>query len=296
MIVGTLSHIVKKKETEMVRIAAIGDNDVDCYLSTGQMYPGGNCLNVAVMAARLGAQAAYIGAVGKDAAGALMQETLKLENVSTERLRIEDGKTAYCIIDHKNADRIFVSYDLGVSHFTPSQQDIDYLAGFEAAHIGHTSGLDQWVPQFAEKTRISYDFSTRATDELIAKMSPHIWLATISAGDMPEEEAALVIEKIQQAGAHWVMATRGSEGAVLHQGTQKWTTKPVKVETVDTLGAGDTMITRVLIGLLRGESPQLAMDEAAKAAAQTCTYYGAVGHGKAIDVPDALPILNKMQA
>ncbi|WOC15272.1 PfkB family carbohydrate kinase [Pseudochrobactrum sp. MP213Fo] len=280
----------------MVRIAAIGDNDVDCYLSTGQMYPGGNCFNVAIMASRLGAEAAYIGAVGRDAAGALMRDTLVLENVSIERLRIEDGKTAYCIIDHKDSDRIFVSYDLGVSHFTPSEQDIAWLSRFDAAHIGHTSGLDQWMPEFAKKTRISYDFSTRATDELIAAMSPHIWLATVSAGDLQETEAQALINKIQNAGADWVLATRGSQGAVLCHGTQRWEAQPVKVETVDTLGAGDTMITRVLIGLLQGEDPQSAMENAAKAAAETCTYYGAVGHGSKIDVPDALPILERMRA
>ncbi len=272
----------------MVRIAAIGDNDVDCYLSTGQMYPGGNCLNVAVMAQRLGADAAYIGAVSDDAAGRLIQEVLAHEKVSSEHLRIEEGMTAYCVIDHKDSDRIFVTYDLGVSHFTPSQADIDYLEQFDAAHIGHTSGLDEYVSEFANKTKISYDFSTRATDALIAKMAPFIWLATVSAGDLDEAETKDIMDKIQHHGAEWVMATRGSEGAWLRHGDKTWSVKPVQVEAVDTLGAGDTMITRVLIGLLKGEDPQFTLTEAAFAAAQTCAYYGAIGHGKVIDIPVSL--------
>ena len=40
----------------MVKIAAMGDNVVDCYPARNQMYPGGNCLNVAVQARRFGAQ------------------------------------------------------------------------------------------------------------------------------------------------------------------------------------------------------------------------------------------------
>ena len=272
----------------MVRIAAIGDNDVDCYLSTGQMYPGGNCLNVAVMAQRLGADAAYIGAVSNDAAGRLIQEVLAQEKVSSERLRIEEGMTAYCVIDHKDSDRIFVTYDLGVSHFTPSHADIEYLAQFDAAHIGHTSGLDQYVPEFAGKTKISYDFSTRATDTLIEKMAPFIWLATVSAGDLNEDQAKELMDKIQSHGAKWIMATRGSEGALLRHGDTIWQVKPVEVKAVDTLGAGDTMITRLLIGLLTGEDPQLTLKEAAFAAAQTCTYYGAIGHGTPIDIPVSL--------
>ena len=50
----------------MVKIAAMGDNVVDCYASRGEMFPGGNCLNVAVYVSRFGAQSAYIGAIGKD--------------------------------------------------------------------------------------------------------------------------------------------------------------------------------------------------------------------------------------
>lgn len=272
----------------MVRIAAIGDNDVDCYLSTGQMYPGGNCLNVAVLARRLGAETAYIGAVADDPAGRLMQEVLKYENVLSDRLHIVEGMTAYCIIEHKDSDRIFVTNDLGVSHFTPSEADVNYLENFDSAHVGHTSGLDKYVPLFAEKTLISYDFSTCATDALIEKMSPFLWFATVSAGDLAEDEALRMMNKIKQHGAKWVMATRGSHGALLCHGEKLWQVKPVQVDAVDTLGAGDTMIARVLIGLLKNEDPQLALTAAAFSAAQTCTYFGAIGHGKPIDLSVSL--------
>ncbi|KAB2865536.1 MAG: hypothetical protein F9K43_16945 [Bauldia sp.] len=65
----------------MVRIAAFGDNDVDCYLSDGRMYPGGNCFNLSVFARRYGAGTAFVGAVAEDAAGRLMRATLAAEGV-----------------------------------------------------------------------------------------------------------------------------------------------------------------------------------------------------------------------
>jgi sugar/nucleoside kinase (ribokinase family) len=36
-------------------VIAIGDNISDCYLSLGQVFPGGNAVNVAVAAARAAA-------------------------------------------------------------------------------------------------------------------------------------------------------------------------------------------------------------------------------------------------
>ncbi len=51
-----------------MRLVAVGDNVVDCYPRLGLMFPGGNALGVAVHGRRSGAQAAYVGAVGDDAA------------------------------------------------------------------------------------------------------------------------------------------------------------------------------------------------------------------------------------
>ena len=44
----------------MVKIAAIGDNVVDCYIAQRQMFPGGNCLNVSIFIRRFGGTAAYV--------------------------------------------------------------------------------------------------------------------------------------------------------------------------------------------------------------------------------------------
>ena len=61
-------------------------------------------------------------------------------------------------------------------------------------------------------------------------------------------------------------------------------TSAVPVATIDTLGAGDTFISRTLIGLLRGEAPQETLWAAAEAAAETCTRMGAIGHAAPMEV------------
>lgn len=277
----------------MVRIVAIGDNDVDCYLSAGLMFPGGNCYNVSVYARRFGAQSAYVGAMADDPAGRLMRAALEAEGVETDRLRTVDGITAYCVIGHRDGDRVFLENDLGVSRFTPDAADIAYLRGFDVAHVGRSSGLDAWLRDIAGATALSYDFAVHHDPQHIRAVAPLCWLASVSASDLSRDDALALASSIRAAGARWVLATRGSKGAMLLGDGGPTEVAAAPVEAVDTLGAGDTFITRTLVGLLRGEPAMEMLEAAARAAAQTCTYLGAVGHGAPIDLPVAPDSLRK---
>ena len=59
-----------------LRIAAVGDNCMDVYKSTGEAYPGGNPVNVAVYVKRLGGDSSYTGAVGTDEYGERMIKSI----------------------------------------------------------------------------------------------------------------------------------------------------------------------------------------------------------------------------
>ena len=65
----------------------------------------------------------------------------------------------------------------------------------------------------------------------------------------------------------------------------------VPVLPLDTLGAGDTFVARTLYGLLKGEEPQSTLQAAAAAAAETCLYYGAIGHGVPLQLSGRVPEL-----
>jgi fructoselysine 6-kinase len=268
----------------MVKIAAMGDNVVDCYVARSEMYPGGNCLNVAVHIRRFGGQSAYIGAIGKDPAGDLIHEALYAEGVDVSHLRRLDGPTAYCLIGHRGTDRVFLSFDLGVSMFTPSPADLQFLRDFSAVHIGQSSGLDDHVAEAAGATRLSYDFSTRRDPEHRRKIGPHCFLASVSVGDLSEAQAAGTAADLLEAGATWVLLTQGRQGATLAGSEGRFAVSATPVDAVDTLGAGDTFIARTLFGLVSGEHPREILAEAAIAAAATCRHYGAFGHAAELDI------------
>lgn len=268
----------------MIKIAAIGDTNVDCYLNSGLMYPGGNCLNVSIFARRFNAHSAFIGAIGIDQAGELIRGTLEQEGVDTTQLRLINGKTAYCLIDHVDGDRVFTESDLGVSRFRPTQEDLDYLKNFDAAHVGQTSGLDEFVPSIAHNALLSYDFSTRREKSHYREISGHCFLASFSGGNMTTPEITALKNDVIVAGAQWVLITRGRSGAILANAKRSYQVSAVPTTVVDTLGAGDTFITRTLIGLLRDEDPTEALAAAAEAAAETCSYWGPHSKGKKFDM------------
>jgi fructoselysine 6-kinase len=269
------------------RIVAVGDNVVDCYRKHAVMFPGGNCVNVAAHASRFGAESAYVGAVAADPAGALLTRALGQEGVALNRLRVVDGFTAYCVIDHEDGDRVFVRSELGVSRFTPDADDLAYIATFDSVHVGRSSGLDEHLAELAAAARLSYDFSTANDPSHVARIAPLCFLASFSGGGLPRAEAEALLGAVSAAGARWTLLTRGAEGALLTDGTSVHECGAAPAVIVDTLGAGDTFTARVLVGLLRGESPSITLDEAARAAAATCGTVGAFGHGVPVDVPAA---------
>lgn len=262
-------------------IVTAGDNVVDCYPELGMMFPGGNTLNVSVFAARFGASAAYLGQIAADTAGEAIATALQDEGVDTSGLRRVTGATAHCVIGHDaQGDRVFISSDLGVSVFTPSQEDLARLKAVDAIHVGASSQLDPWIPAFAAQTRLSYDFGTRHNPEHIRNVGRLSFLIVLSGGGLDDAAFESLLKQGEASGATWTLVTRGTEGATLSNGRRRWSSQAHRADgIVDTLGAGDTFCTRVLIGLLRNENPDQFLPEAAIAAAQTCTQFGAFGHG-----------------
>ena len=273
-----------------VRILAFGDNVVDCYRDQNVMYPGGNCVNHAVFARRAGAETAYAGAVCDDAAGRLIRQSLIDEGVDVSLLRMEQGQTAYCVIENQDGDRVFVGANLSVSIIAPRATDLARLQEFDAIHTGRSSHVDAWLRHFSRKTRVSYDFATVRDANRIAQVAPHCFLLAFSGGGLSRDEALSLASRAHAQGATWSLVTRGQEGALL-VGPRGFHEEPAQpVEAIDTLGAGDTFIASVLVGLLEERQPGDILSRAAQAAAQTCLMRGAFGHG----APMAIDLSNMM--
>lgn len=266
------------------RILSFGDNVVDCYEDQGLMYPGGNCLNLAVFAHRFGAETFYAGAVADDAAGRLIRKVLAAEGVNASHLRSLPGNTAFCVIGTEGGERAFLGANLGVSILGPSPEDLALMSQVDAVHTGRSSHIDGWVPHIAARSRLSYDFATVHDADRLARVAPHCHLASFSGGGLSRPEALELARQAAALGARHVLVTRGESGALLLSAGEVTETRAEVITPLDTLGAGDTFIARVLTGLLRAERPADLLAAAASEAAQTCSWHGGFGHAAPIDV------------
>ena len=74
-----------------IKLVAVGDNCMDVYDRTGEAYPGGNPVNVAVYTLRLGGKASYTGVVGTDQYGSLMRAAVASKGVDVSHLKTAPG-------------------------------------------------------------------------------------------------------------------------------------------------------------------------------------------------------------
>jgi len=264
----------------MPRLLGLGDNTVDTDVKAAVQYPGGNAVNVAVLARRAGAETGHLGCVGNDAAGALVCDALVAEGVDISRVRICDGANARALLAYHGGDRRFLGSRPGVrGQYALAAADFDYIAGFDLTHSSIFSELEAELPRIRSVTpQLSFDFSDRWTDGLLRQILPQIDIAFLSAPDADDAACATLLRHCSRLRAKLVVVTRGALGAMAtdHAGISKQPALPTSV--VDTLGAGDGFIAAFLVAHLQRAALPMALRAGAAMAADVCTWRGAFGH------------------
>lgn len=277
-----------------MRALGIGDNVCDKYEHQKMMYPGGQALNFAVYASKLGAEAAFIGAFGSDAVADAVQAACRKFSVDISRARHYEGANGAARVTLVDGDRKFLGSNKGgVLREHPlelTDEDIEYIKGFDIVHTTNNSYMDAQLARLATAgVPISFDFSGQWRDEArVAAVAPHVDFAFLSVGDVPLDEAREIARSVYAAGVPMVTLTRGGEGALLFDGRVFYEQKPKFVEPVDTLGAGDSYATAFLLSLIAHErwdadAIKDASSRAAEFSSQTCLVYGAFGEGVPYD-------------
>jgi fructoselysine 6-kinase len=267
----------------MTSIIGVGDNTVDTYIHRRTRFPGGNAVNVAVLAHRYGARAAYLGFVGSDEGGQQVLDSLRAEGLDISHCHILQGEsTGYSTVNVVDGDRVFGEGISGACRFLHlSQAELDYIAGFD---IVHTSVFSYLEPQMAElkahSKLLCFDLSQRCDAEYLDQVLPHSDIALLSLAEISDPERDALMNKMMAYGLKLLVMTRGKQGSWVYDGQTLYHQDIIPVETVDSLGAGDAFAARFLVEYVGGTPIQHAMELAAQSAAENCTHYGAYGYGK----------------
>ena len=292
----------------MVKVLGLGDNVCDVYLHTGTMYPGGQAVNFAVYAGQLGAQADFMGVFGGDAVARHVQSTLDEKGVGRSHCRSYPGENGFARVTLVEGDRVFMGSNRGgVLQERPiylEQADLDYIAGFDLVHTTNNGFIDSLLPQLHQLPPfVSYDFSYRWNEEdRVERVCPYIDFAFLSCSGLDDVQTQDLCRRLYEKGCGVVTATRGSKGATVFDGSRFYEQRPHLVEPVDTMGAGDSFATAMLISLLqaleregrnawswesfRANALPQALDKAAAFSARNCLVHGAFGCG--VPVPEEL--------
>ncbi|MDF2679159.1 MAG: frlD [Brevibacillus sp.] len=268
-----------------MRVIAIGDNVVDYYKDRGEIYPGGNALNVAVLCKRYNVSvSSYIGIVGNDLAAEHIKRTLQQEHIDTSRIRQAFGPNGEATVSlNEDGDRVFVGSNAGgiqaYMGVRLNKEDLHFIGLHDLLHTSVYSNLEQYLPVLHKQIPISFDFSTRWTETYLQQICPYIHYGFFSGSDLKEDECLELMEQVHQLGTKVVGVTRGGKGAIFSEEGTIYRQSIVETEVVDTLGAGDSFIAMFLTQYHQNRDLAQALQHAAAAAAKTCGHYGAFGYG-----------------
>lgn len=289
------------------RILGIGIATMDIYRYQKRMYPGGNEYNVAYNAALQGAEAGFMGIFADDAAGHILEKTLTDAGIDTSHSHHEKGSSGYALVDLKDGDRIFRDWNRqGVTDlypFTFTEEEIAYIKTFDAACIswGARVSADKIRRLAGAGVTVCYDFYDNFTREDIESISPFIKYGFFSCSHVKEKETRDILKECVRLGARIAVGTRGSEPAVAYDGARYYSQDIIKVQPIDTMGAGDSYISAFLTNYLSAEADEplsaedkitASLKKAAEFAAEVVVKDGSLGVGYDVDPENLSEIIN----
>jgi fructokinase len=265
----------------ITRLLAIGESLVDVVDAPDDdgspilvEHPGGSPMNIAVGAARLGLPVTLLTEVGPDARGQAIVKHVEASGVTVDPESFRDEPTSSATAHIQTDGSADYSFDLRWS----------LPAGLPAptAGIAHTGSLGAFVEPggsavvellraAGQDVLITFDPNIRPSlvgehPDAFARFAEIAALAAVLK--LSDEDAAWlypglgldeVIDRILDLGPALVAVTRGGEGALLATRRDRVAVAGVRVDVIDTIGAGDSFMSALiaqLAGLLEaGASP-----------------------------------------
>ncbi|MFD9439451.1 ribokinase [Streptomyces sp. NPDC060006] len=250
------------------------------------LHPGGKGANQAVAAARLGARTALLARVGDDAHGRLLLDSQRAAGVDTSGVLVGGAPTGVALItvDPSGDNSIVVSPGAN-GRLTP--EDVRTAAPLLAASRVVSAQLEipletvgEVVQGLPSGTRFVLNPSPprelpekvlAACDPLIVNEHEARVVLGADAGGTPEQWA----EALLALGPRSVVVTLGEEGALVADASGTARVPSVRVDAVDTTGAGDSFTAALAWRLGAGASLAEAAAYAARVGAVAVTREGA---------------------
>jgi 2-dehydro-3-deoxygluconokinase len=261
---------------------------------------GGAESNVAIGVVRLGVPATWIGRVGHDATGELIDRRLTGEGVTTMAIR-DPSYTGIMVKHRRFGAALTVDYHRAGSAGSKLSSDDLPAEIVTTARMLHVTGITPALSESARDTTfaavrlandagvpVSVDVNYRRKlwptgvaapvlrdlveyADLVFAGREEAEIVTGSPEGMTSEQLARALSKL--AGADAIIKD-GSRGCTAVIGTDLHVVPALRVLVVDAVGAGDSFVAGYLSELLLGEPPDRRLATAITAGAFTVTVHG----------------------
>lgn len=250
--------------------------------------PGGAPCNVLAMLSRLGYSTAFIGKVGNDSFGRLLERAVSEAGIASEGLVYDDmiPTTLALVHNGEDGDRNFSFYRKPGADIMLEEKEISepLITDCRIFHFGSVSMTDEPVRTATQKAVrlagkegkwISFDPNLRPplwNDENAARQA--IWegiqschILKIADNEIQwltgETDYDQGVSKIRTCGSpKLITVTLGKEGSIAYQGDKRvYAEAFLSDRTVDTTGAGDTFCACVLAYVLEHGLENLTEEE-----------------------------------
>ncbi len=255
--------------------------------STGrQVFLGGKGANMSVAAARAGAHVRHIGAVGRD--GRWTVERLLEYGVDTRFVAELETETAQAIIAVDPAGENSIILHPGANHRIPEdlvQRALSEAATGDILVFQNETSLQAEVAALGAELGLTVAYAAAPFEAArVQAVLDHLDLLFLNAVEARQLQEATGLAP-DALPVRDVIVTLGAEGAEWFgpEGPRRF--DAIRVEPVDTTGAGDTATGYILAGLDRGMPMAQAIGQAMKAGALMVTR-----HGTADVIPDLLEV------
>lgn len=264
---------------KIIRLCAIGDCCADVY-SDGRTNLGGTAYNVAIAAQKAGAQTSIFSAVGSDEIGKQILANLRVSRVDMSHLRIVPGKTSSIPIHLDSQGKpVYGRWDLGaMKNFHMSQSDQVFLKSHDIVRAVMFTPIKHLFEEFyrlnLDRTIKVGDFAGTSADSIdVSAIEPYADGLDVIIKSVEEEnvQALHALQSFARRYSCMALALLGSRGSKVFTKEKTYYQPAQKIETKNTIGAGDVYQAYFLTKYLQTKNIPKAMRIATEMAARAIT-------------------------